>query len=196
MDLYEFDSLYRNGGCSVIAGIDEAGRGPLAGPVVAAAVILPADLRLQGIRDSKKIRPRERDYLYDLISENALSLAVGSSTAEEIDSLNILEASKLAMCRALNSLSILPDLLLIDALKLPQIERKQEAIIKGDSKSASIAAASIIAKVTRDRIMMEFHRQYPQYGFDRHKGYPTKAHRASIMRFGLSPIHRKTFRLL
>jgi ribonuclease HII len=194
MDLYEFDAQYKSRNVSLIAGIDEAGRGPLAGPVVAAAVILPEGFRVDSLRDSKRVLASQRERLFGIISQSALSVGIGLSTVEEIDQFNILEATRLAMVRACNALSIKPDLLIIDALRLEQLPIRQVAVIKGDNKSASVAAASIIAKVTRDRLMVELHKRYPQYGFERHKGYPTKAHREALRLHGPSEVHRKSFR--
>ncbi len=194
MDIYSFDAQFKSRDVSLIAGIDEAGRGPLAGPVVAAAVILPEDFRVEGLRDSKRVVASERERLFGIISQSALSIGIGLCTVEEIDQFNILEATRLAMVRAFDRLSIKPDLLIIDALRLDRIQIRQEAVIKGDNKSASVAAASIIAKVTRDRLMIELHKRYPQYGFDRHKGYPTRAHREAIKIHGPCEVHRKSFR--
>ncbi len=177
-----------------MAGIDEAGRGPLAGPVVSAAVILPLDFAVTGINDSKKLTPRKRDLLFDLIMEQALAVSTGIATVEEIETINILQASLLSMVRAANALSLKPDFFLIDGKFTIDSSVPQQAIIKGDAKSISIAAASIIAKVTRDRIMRTLHDQYPQYGFDRHKGYPTAMHKTAVMEFGPCPVHRKTFK--
>lgn len=195
MDLYDFDDSYRLKGFSLIAGIDEAGRGPLAGPVVSAVVILPKDLRIEGLKDSKELSAKERERLYSVLCQEAQAYAIGIASVEEIDRLNILEATRLAMTRAVEALPIQPDLLIIDALRLPMLKLRQESVIKADSKSASVASASILAKVTRDRLMMELHKEYPQYGFNRHKGYPTRSHREFIAAFGPSPVHRKTFRL-
>ncbi|MCX8069675.1 MAG: ribonuclease HII [Thermodesulfovibrionales bacterium] len=195
MDPYHFDNQFRKDNCSLIAGIDEAGRGPLAGPVVASAVILPSDLRIDGIRDSKTIPQRERELLYEEIFKRAISIGIGLSTETEIDTFNILQASILAMQRAVVNLSIQPDFLLIDAIKLKDIKINQEPIIKGDTLSASIGAASIIAKVTRDKIMDSLHEQYPEYGFNTHKGYPTRKHIDAIRRFGLCPVHRRSFKI-
>lgn len=195
MDPYQFDNQFFNYGYKIIAGIDEAGRGPLAGPVVASAVILPRDLKIEGIKDSKVIPQKEREYLYQEIFNKAVSVGIGLSSEEEIDCINILQASILAMTRAVSSLTVNPDILLIDAIRLKGINIRQEPIIKGDSKSASIGAASIIAKVTRDRIMIDYHEKYPEYGFNNHKGYATKAHIDAIRKFGLSPIHRKSFKI-
>lgn len=193
MDLYEYDEAIRSREIRLIAGVDEAGRGPLAGPVVAAAVILPADIRIVGVRDSKKVPEKERGSLFLEIKTYARAIGVGIVDSDEIDRINILQATKLAMHKAITSLGEIPDTILIDALTLPSIKINQIPIIKGDAKSACIAAASLIAKVTRDRLMQEYHALYPQYGFDRHKGYGTSAHIAKIKEYGPCPIHRKTF---
>ncbi len=183
----------------MIAGIDEAGRGPLAGPVVSAAVILPHDFLCEGINDSKKLSEKKRDALFPKIMETAVAVATGIASHYEIDEINILRASLLSMKRAVENLSILPgspvpDFLLIDGKFTLDMNIHQSAIIKGDSRSISIAAASIIAKVTRDAIMKELHELYPAYGFIRHKGYPTKEHKEAILRHGPCPVHRLTFR--
>ena len=175
------------------AGIDEAGRGPLSGPVVAAAVILSYSKEIIGINDSKKLSEKKRESLFWEIIEDAKAIGVGIIGAEIIDEINILNASKLAMVRAVEDLNIAPSILLIDALTLPITGFKQIPIIKGDAKSASIAAASIIAKVTRDCIMKEYDTLYPLYGFSSHKGYGTKVHMENLKRFGPCAIHRKTF---
>ncbi len=192
MDPYEFDESAGNGEFSIIAGVDEAGRGPLAGPVVAAAVILDRRIKIGGVRDSKQVPEAEREKLYQLILSSS-RVGVGTADTGEIDRINILNATKKAMYDAVVNLGVFPELLLIDALIIPNIETRQMPIIKGDCKSASIAAASIIAKVTRDRIMMQYHEAYPEYGFDKHKGYATKRHLESLRRYGPSPIHRKSF---
>ena len=192
MDPYEFDESAANGEFSIIAGVDEAGRGPLAGPVVAAAVILDRSIKISGVRDSKKVPQAEREELYAII----LSLGrvgIGIASAENIDRINILNATKKAMYDAVAELGVLPELLLIDALTIPNIQTRQMPVIKGDAKSASIGAASIMAKVTRDRIMMEYHATYPCYGFNRHKGYATKEHLECLKKYGPCPIHRKSF---
>lgn len=194
MDLYEYDNAISKEGFDLMAGMDEAGRGPLAGPVVAATVILPQGIRIDGIRDSKKIPEAERERLYEEISFYAIDIGVGIVEADEIDRINILQATKLAMHNAINCLKNRPDIILIDALRIPSINIRQMSIIKGDAKSASIAAASIIAKVTRDRIMARHHETYPHYGFDRHKGYGTKVHLDMIIKHGPCPIHRKSFK--
>ncbi len=181
-------------GHRMIAGIDEAGRGPLAGPVVAAACILPPNLLIPGINDSKKLTPKKRGELFLLLIKNPLvHYGVGIVDERIIDEINILEATKLAMLQAVNNLEITPDYLLVDGLKLPHPTIPGEKIIKGDTLSQSIAAASIIAKETRDRIMLELHKKYPEYGFDRHSGYGTEMHREAISRIGPCEIHRRTF---
>lgn len=176
-----------------ICGIDEAGRGPLAGPVVAGACILPADAEIFYLNDSKKVSEKRRELLYDEITEKAVSWSVGIVSPERIDEINILQATYEAMRQAISGLSVVPDLLLNDAVTIPEIGIKQVPIIHGDAKSVSIAAASILAKVTRDRIMREYDALYPEYGFAGHKGYGTAAHIAAIKEFGPSPIHRTTF---
>jgi ribonuclease HII len=196
--LYDYDqNLIGSQGCIVgideAAGIDEAGRGPLAGPVVAAAVILSYSTVIEGINDSKKLSEKKRDFLFWEIVATAKAIGVGIISEEEIDEINILNASKLAMIRAVEDLIIKPSILLIDALTLPISGYKQIPIIKGDTLSASIAAASIIAKVTRDSIMKRFDIEYPQYGFLSHKGYGTKLHMEKLKQYGPCPIHRKTF---
>ena len=189
----EFEQEARRCGYRRIAGVDEAGRGPLAGPVVAAAVILPVRCRLIGVDDSKQLSVSERDRLYAAIMDRAVGVGVGSSTAEEIDRINILEATKLAMRRALGELVPAPDYVLIDAVSLTGVVMPVRPIIKGDALSLSIAAASIVAKVTRDRLMAQFHETYPQYNFLSHKGYGTAEHLARLAQYGPSPIHRRTF---
>jgi len=176
-----------------VAGIDEAGRGPLAGPVVAAAVILPKHIELLGVNDSKKIPEAKREYLFDEIKKQAISVGVGIVDNDVIDDINILNATKLAMKMAVEQLEPQPEILLIDAVQLADISIKQESIIKGDAKSISIAAASIIAKVTRDRMIKEYDEKYPQYGFASHKGYGTKQHTDAIRAYGPTEFHRKTF---
>ncbi len=183
-----------NKGYTYIAGVDEAGRGPLAGPVVSGAVILPQGFSLDGIDDSKKLSERKRSLLFPQIKENAIAVGVGICSHTEIDQINILQASLLSMKRAVENLEQQPDFLLIDGKFTIDTAIDQAAIIKGDSKSISIAAASIIAKVTRDAIMKQLHEQYPVYGFDRHKGYPTKAHKQAILEHGPCPVHRISFR--
>jgi len=176
-----------------VAGLDEVGRGPLAGPVMAAACILPARFDLPGLNDSKKLSESKREKLSEQIQSQALGYAVGSAEPAEIDALNILQATKLAMKRAVEGLKVRPHFLLIDALELPQIKIPQKGIIRGDSLSASIAAASILAKVTRDRWMTELHKLYPEYGFYRNKGYGTKEHLEALKAYGPCPLHRRSF---
>ena len=180
---------------NIIAGIDEAGRGPLAGPVVASAVILPRNFYHPRIDDSKKIPPKKRETLYECITAQAVHYAFGIIDHTVIDDINILNATKQAMTAAIAGLHITPELLLIDAVRLDSVPCKQFSLIKGDTFSISIAAASILAKVKRDRIMREYHKQYPHYGFDRHKGYPTTYHREQIRKYGPCAIHRRSFRL-
>jgi ribonuclease HII len=181
-------------GATRIAGIDEAGRGPLAGPVVAAAVVLPPGEFIPELHDSKLLSPEKRERLFHTIAARAVATGVEIVPAETIDRINILQATRMAMVRAVGRITPLPDFLLVDGPISLDIDIPQLAIIKGDRLSFSVSAASILAKVTRDRLMMEFHQQYPQYGFDSHKGYPTKAHKEAICRYGPSPIHRTCFR--
>lgn len=188
----EFENeLYENG-IKYIAGIDEVGRGPLVGPVVTAAVILPRDFYDERINDSKKLTEKKRELLYDVIMENAVSVGIGISSEDVIDEINILEATKKAMIEAVNNLSVKPEHLLIDAVKL-NIDIPQTPIIKGDAKSESIAAASIVAKVTRDRMMVELDKEHPEYDFKHNKGYGTKKHIEAIEKYGILKEHRKTF---
>lgn len=189
----KYEKRLYNMGIKYIAGVDEVGRGPLAGSVYAAAVILNPNIYILGVKDSKKLSPKKREILSDEIKAKALSYSIGFATVDEIDNLNILNATKLAMERAINSLNIKPEYILIDALKLKNICIPQISIIKGDDLSASIGAASIIAKVTRDEYMRNIASLYPEYMFDKNKGYGTKDHINAIKKFGLCPIHRKTF---
>jgi ribonuclease HII len=183
-----------NAGLGLLCGIDEVGRGPLAGPVYAAAVILPADSDILYLNDSKKLSEKKREELYDVIMEKAVAVGIGSSSCERIDEINILQATFEAMTKAVNSLSVKPGGLLIDAVHIPQLEEyKQISIIKGDAKSVSIAAASIIAKVTRDRIMKDYAKEYPEYGFESNKGYGSADHIAALKKYGPCPIHRRSF---
>lgn len=179
--------------CTYICGIDEAGRGPLAGPVAAGAVILPRECEILYLNDSKKLSEKRREELFLEIKEKAISYAVGLSNAQRIDEINILQATYEAMHKAISQLSVVPDVLLNDAVIIPGISIPQVKIIKGDAKSVSIAAASILAKVTRDHIMMDYDAQYPEYGFAKHKGYGTEAHIEALKKHGPCPIHRKTF---
>ena len=189
----EFERVARLCGYRRVAGIDEAGRGPLAGPVVAAAVILPARCRLLGIDDSKQLPAKDRELVYTAILEHAVGVGIGSADVAEIDRLNILEATRLAMRRAIDQLAPPPDYILIDAVVLPGVNVPTRPIIKGDSLSVSIAAASIIAKVTRDRLMARYHEIFPEYGFLSHKGYGTAEHLERLARHGPCSIHRRTF---
>lgn len=186
------NKAYANG-FKLVAGIDEAGRGPLAGPVVAAAVILPKDLIIEGVNDSKKLSPKKREMLFDVIKEKALAYGIGIVDEKVIDEINILNATRKAMVTAVESLKVKPDFLLTDAMRIEEIGIPHLDIVKGDSKSISIAAASIIAKVTRDRIMDEYDKKYPEYGFSKHKGYGTAEHIDAIKNFGICPIHRLTY---
>ena len=192
-DMSEYENEARKNGFMVIAGLDEAGRGPLAGPVVAGCCVLNPEVMVLGVNDSKKLSEKKRAELFPLIQEKALSYGVGIVDEKVIDQINILEATKLAMKKAVEALSVQPDLLLIDALRLPDLAIRQEDIIKGDAKSVSIAAASILAKETRDRIMREYDSVYPEYGFAKHKGYGTKEHIEAIRKYGPCPIHRRSF---
>ncbi len=188
----EFETELYNNGINYIAGIDEVGRGPLVGPVVTAAVILPKDFYDERINDSKKLTEKKRELLYDVIMENAISVGIGISSEDVIDEINILNATKKAMIEAVNNLNVRPEHLLIDAVKL-DIDIPQTSIIKGDAKSESIAAASIIAKVTRDRMMVELGKLHPEYDFKHNKGYGTKKHIEAIRKYGIIKEHRKTF---
>ncbi len=191
--LYDFDAAYRAAYGGRLAGVDEAGRGPLAGPVVAGAAILAPDDRFDWLDDSKKVTPRRRDRLFEEITARAIAWGVGVGSVAEIEEINILQASRRAMARAVAALGDPPEVVLVDAVTIPMAS-PQVGLVKGDQRSASIAAASILAKVTRDRLMAEYAVRYPGYGFDRHKGYPTASHRQAVARLGPSPIHRKTFR--
>ncbi|GAM11430.1 ribonuclease HII [Geobacter sp. OR-1] len=193
-DLFAFETRARRRGFKLIAGIDEAGRGPLAGPVVAAAVILPHGLEIPGLDDSKKLTPQKRETLIEEINAKALAVAVGVADHSMIDRINILQATLVAMMQAVSNLQLPPDFLLIDGISNIQANIPQQTVKKGDSLSASIAAASIVAKVTRDRMMDGFDRQYPGYGFAGHKGYGSAAHFAAIAQLGPCEIHRKSFR--
>ena len=178
----------------LICGVDEAGRGPLAGPVSAAAVILDPASPIEGLADSKKLSEKQRDRLAPIIRERALAWAVAYAEVDEIDELNILQATLLAMKRAVQALHIQPQQVLVDGLYCPQTGIPSQAIVKGDSKVAAISAASILAKTARDELMLKLHEQYPQYGFDGHKGYPTAAHIAALREHGVSDVHRRSFR--
>ena len=193
VDLLAFEKELYKEGITLIAGVDEVGRGPLCGPVVACACILPKNYSLEGLNDSKKLSEKKRDELFDVIKEEALSYGIGIVSPERIDEINILQATYEAMHEAVNKLSVKPDILLNDAVTIPGIDVKQIPIIKGDAKSLSIASESILAKVTRDRLMTEYDSLYPEYGFARHKGYGTKVHIEAIKEYGPCPIHRRTF---
>ena len=192
--LKEQEKELRNKGFKLICGIDEAGRGPLAGPVVVASVIMPEDSMIEGVNDSKKVSEKKREKLYDLILEEAISYGVGIVGQDEIDEINILNATKKGLTMSIEELSVNPDLIIVDALT--HIDTKgipYESIVKGDAKCYSIAAASIVAKVTRDRIMREWDKIYPEYGFEQHKGYGTAKHIAAIKEYGPCILHRKSF---
>ncbi len=194
MGIYQYDETYIRKGYQLIAGIDEAGRGPLAGPVVAAAVVLPSDIRIKGLKDSKKVAER---YLPDLFLEvlsRAAGIGIGIVCNEEIDRLNILRSTRRAMKKAVDDLVVSPDFLIIDAVKLTSVSIEQVSVIKADAKSASVAAASIVAKHVRDSIMHAYHRFYPVYNFRKHKGYCTREHLERLQTYGPCPIHRKSFK--
>ena len=196
IDLWAFDREAQDTGVSIICGVDEAGRGPLAGPVYAAAVILPFGANIDGLNDSKKLSAHQRDVLYERIHLTALDYAVAFADEREIDELNILHAAMLAMRRAVASLSLRPELALVDGNRDPGFtDVKTQTIVKGDARSASIAAASILAKVERDRCMLQMAELYPEYQFERHKGYPTALHYELLAKYGPCPIHRRSFRL-
>ncbi len=191
---YEFEKAAVNSGFSCICGVDEAGRGPLAGPVCAAAVILPEGAVIEGLDDSKKLTEKKRERLYDIIKQTAVAYSVAYGTLEEIETVNILEATYLAMNRAIEGLNVKPDFALIDGNRVPRgIKIPCETIVKGDSKSMSVAAASVLAKVTRDRLMLEYDKKYPEYNFKKHKGYGTKEHTELIKQYGPCEIHRLSF---
>ena len=193
IDMMEIENGLRAQGFELICGVDEAGRGPLAGPVCAAAVILPKDVEIPGLNDSKKLSDKRRRELFPVIKELAIAYAVVMVDEKTIDEINILQATFQAMAQAVSELEIKPDYVLIDGNKLPDIDVPAKAVVHGDSLSASIAAASVLAKVTRDDFMLELAKVYPQYGFEIHKGYGTKAHCAAILEHGPSPVHRTTF---
>ncbi len=193
--LYQYEETLYKKGILHVAGVDEAGRGPLAGPVVAGAVILPPYCEILGLDDSKKISEKKRYHLEEEIKAKALSWAIGGVTPREIDRINIYQATIRAMMLAIRKLCLTPEYLLIDAMKLKEVALPQTGIIKGDQKSASIAAAGILAKCHRDRLMILYDKRYPGYGFQQHKGYPTQAHRRAILQLGSSPIHRLTFQV-
>lgn len=192
-DWLQYEKQAYNKGYKAVCGVDEAGRGPLAGPVCAAAVILPEGLLLDGVNDSKKLTEKKREMLFDVIKEQALSYSIAFATVEEIESLNILNATMLAMKRAVEGLDIPADFAYIDGNRVPSLDIPSQYIIKGDALSMSVAAASILAKVSRDRLMLEYAKEYPEYSFEKHKGYGTKVHTDALKKFGPSPIHRMSF---
>ncbi len=191
--MWEIENSLYSETVQLICGVDEAGRGPLAGPVCAAAVILPRDLQIPGLTDSKKLTDKKRRELFPVIQEQAVAYGIGLASEQEIDEINILQATFLAMRRALDQLSVRPDLALIDGNRETDFGLPVKTVVKGDSLSANIAAASILAKVTRDNIMIQLSEQYPEYGFEIHKGYGTKAHYAALTEHGASPVHRRSF---
>lgn len=191
-DLYQYEKELIKNGITLIAGVDEVGRGPLVGPVVTAAVILPVNYKLKGLTDSKKLTEKQRDRFYDIIMQDAIGISIGMKDADIIDEVNIYEATKLAMVEAIDGLKIKPEHVLIDAMPL-DISIPHTSIIKGDAKSLSIAAASVIAKVTRDRMMIELDKKYPMYNYKKNKGYPTKEHIEAINKYGIIPGYRKTY---
>ena len=190
---YTFDISRKNEKIKIICGVDEAGRGPLAGPVVAATCILPDGFVIDGLNDSKKLTEKKREKLFDVIIENAVDFSIAMASVEEIEEINILNASMLAMRRAIDGLKIKPDLALIDGNTSRGFTLPTETVVSGDAKSPSIAAASILAKVTRDRMCYEFDKLFPEYGFAKHKGYGTKVHIEAIKKYGVTPIHRPSF---
>ena len=191
-DLYTYERELIKQGITLIGGIDEVGRGPLVGPVVAACVILPLNYQLEGLTDSKKLSEKKREQFYEILKKEALSIGIGIISAEKIDEVNIYEATKLAMQDAIKNCALKPEYLLIDAMEL-DTSIPSNSIIKGDSKSLSIAAASVIAKVTRDRMLIELDKKYPMYDFKHNKGYPTKKHLEAINQFGIIDLHRKSY---
>ena len=191
-DLYKYEKELINKGLKLICGVDEVGRGPLVGPVVTAAVILPINYKLEGLTDSKKLSEKKRDTFYDIIMRDAISIGIGMKDNNVIDEVNIYEATKLAMYEAINNLSVKPEHVLIDAMPL-DLSIPNTSIIKGDAKSLSIAAASVIAKVTRDRMMYELDKEYPMYNYKKNKGYPTKEHVEAINKYGINAYYRKTY---
>lgn len=194
IDNRQYENELYSKGYKLIGGIDEVGRGPLVGPVVTACVILPEDFALDGLTDSKKLSEKKRDMFYDIIMEKAISVGIGIMDEDVIDKVNIYEATKLAMYQAVDNMSVKPDYILIDAMKLDKLDVPSTSIINGDLKSITISAASVIAKVTRDRMMYELDKKYPMYKFAKNKGYPTKDHIEAISKYGILKEHRKTFK--
>ncbi len=192
-DLLKYERELNERGITLIAGMDEVGRGPLYGPVVAAAIILPVGYKLDGLTDSKKLSAKKREYFYSILMEDAIAVGIGQRSAKRIDEINIYEATKEAMYEAIDNLKVNPEHVLIDAMKLEKLKYPSTSIIKGDAKSESIAAASVIAKVTRDRMMEEEGIIHPEYGFEAHKGYPTRAHVDAVLKYGVLEEYRKTF---
>lgn len=193
MDWLEYENKAKAKGYTAICGVDEAGRGPLAGPICAAAVILPDDTIIEGVNDSKKLSEKKREALFDVIISSVRSYSIAYATVDEIENMNILNATMLAMKRAVEGLNVKADYAMIDGNRLPNLDIDSEFIIKGDAKSMSIAAASILAKVSRDRLLYEYAKEYPQYHFDKHKGYGTKAHVEALKKYGPCPYHRLSF---
>ena len=191
--LFKFDDQLYSNNVNLICGVDEAGRGPLAGPVVAAAVVLPRGLRIEGLRDSKKLTEKRRFQLFDEITKTALAWATGSAGPGKVDEVNVLNATLLAMVEAVSKIKDEFDLMIVDGRNEVPVKTNQRAIVKGDTLSAHIAAASVLAKVTRDKIMIDYHDQYPEYNFIRNKGYGTREHKEMLLEHGPTPIHRKTF---
>lgn len=193
MNWLEFEQNAKDKGYSAVCGVDEAGRGPLAGPVCAAAVILPEGVIIDGVNDSKKLSEKKRESLFEVIKSTAVSYCIAYSSVDEIEAINILNATMLAMKRAVEGLSVKADYAMIDGNKIPALNIDAECIVKGDARSMSIACASILAKVSRDRLLYEYAKKYPQYGFDKHKGYGTAAHRDALIKYGPCPYHRMSF---
>lgn len=193
MNWIEYEQIAELKGYKAVCGVDEAGRGPLAGPVCAAAVILPPNTIIDGVNDSKKLSEKKREVLFDVIKETAVSYCIAYASVEEIESVNILNATMLAMKRAVEGLDVKADYAMIDGNRMPSLDIDGETIVKGDAKSMSIACASILAKVSRDRLLYEYAKEYPQYQFDKHKGYGTAAHREALIKYGPCPYHRMSF---
>ena len=192
-ELYDYENEIKSQGYEVLCGVDEAGRGPLAGSVFAAAVILPDGIFIEGLNDSKKLTEKKREKLFDIIKENAVAYCIASVDEKEIDRINILQATFLAMNKAVDGLKIKPQIALVDGNQDPHLKVPCQTVVKGDAKCASIAAASILAKVSRDRFMLEKAKEYPEYCFEKHKGYGTKLHYEKLAEYGASPIHRQSF---